>query len=69
MLVFHVIIHVILYILVSQNIEGQREREKERERVNVKKSTKLALVLDAYDLNLSTILSKLDTVLQCYLRF
>ena len=49
-----------LYIPVSQNIEGQRKRE--RERVNVKKSVKLALVFGAYDLNLSTTLTKLDTV-------
>ena len=51
-----------LYIPVSQNIEGQRKRERERERVNVKKSVKLALVLGAYDLNHSTTLTKLDTV-------
>ena len=43
--------HVILYISISPNIE---ERE----------SMKLALVLIAYDLNLSIILSKLDTMLQ-----
>ena len=54
MLVFYIITPVILYIPVSQKIEGERERERE----------KLALVLDPYDLNLSTTLSKLDTVLQ-----
>ena len=48
-----------LYILVSQNIGG---RERETERVNVNKSMKLALVLGAYDLNLSTTLTKLDIV-------
>ena len=58
MLVFYIITPVILYIPVSQKIEGERERERERER------EKLALVLDPYDLNLSTTLSKLDTVLQ-----
>ena len=57
MLVFHVITPVILYIPISQKIEGVRERER------------LALVLDPYDLNLSTTLSKLDTVLQRHLRF
>ena len=54
MLVFYIITPVILYIPVSQKIEEERERERE----------KLALVLDPYDLNLSTTLSKLDTVLQ-----
>ena len=49
-----------LYFPVSQNIE---ERERERE------SMKLALVLGAYDLNLSTRLSKLHTVLQRHLGF
>ena len=57
MLVFYIITPVILYIPVSQKI-GERERERERER------EKLALVFDPYDLNLSTTLSKLDTVLQ-----
>ena len=61
MLVFYIITLVILYIPVSQKIEGERERERERE--------KLALVLDTYDLNLSTTLSKLDIVLQRHLRF
>ena len=57
MLVFYIITHVILYIPISQKIEGVRERER------------LALVLDPYDLNLSTTLSKLDIVLQRHLRF
>ena len=55
-----------LYIPVSQNIEGPRERE----RINVRKSMKLALVLGAYDLNLSTTLAKLDiVVLKLHMRF
>ena len=61
MLVFYAITPII-YIFQFHKILKGRERERERERVNVKKSVKLALVLGAYDLNLSTTLTKLDTV-------
>ena len=67
MIIFHNITLVILYIPVSQNIKGPKEKERERERERERESTKLALVLGAYDLNLSTTLSNLDTMLQRHL--
>ena len=67
MLVFNIItlviyIYIYIYIQISKNIEGPKEKERERER-------DVALVLGAYDLNLSTTLSKLDTMFQQQLGF
>ena len=63
MLVFYAITPIIYIFQFHKILKGrERERERERERVNVKKSVKLALVFGAYDLNLSTTLTKLDTV-------
>ena len=49
-----------IYIRISKNIEGPKEKERERD---------VVLVLGAYDLNLSTTLSKLDTMFQQQLGF
>ena len=57
MLVFYAITPIIYIFQFHKILKG-----RERERVNVKKSVKLALVLGAYDLNHSTTLTKLDTV-------
>ena len=57
MLVFYAITPIIYIFQFHKILKG-----RERERVNVKKSVKLALVFGAYDLNLSTTLTKLDTV-------
>ena len=60
-LVFHVITPVILYIPISQVLKG-RERERER-------GYEIGFDLHVYDLNLSTTLLKLDTVLRRHLGF
>ena len=62
---FYAITPIIYIFQFHKILKGQ-----ERERINVNKSMKLALVLGAYDLNLSTTLTKLDiVVLQLHLRF
>ena len=63
MLIFNIITllyNIYIYIRISKNIEGPKENERERD---------VALVLGAYDLNLSTTLSKLDTMFQQQLGF
>ena len=72
MLVFYIITLVILYIYIyiqiSKNIEGPKEKERDREREG-EREREMWLWLGAYDLNLSTTPSKLDTMFQQQLGF